>query len=327
MATGTTTQYGLAVGGGSAGAYTPIFRDGFVNAVFKNNQFLGLTVNGSPLFPELPVGDTNYRYKLISSANTSAGTFSEGDSAPQPVAISPVNAVIAYTYFWAWVRTSGRVRDLDKTQRVSMIEQEMSGAREDIVDVMNTGFMGTSNAGLLTAISDDLTYGGISRGSAAYFESTDTNHNAALTRVGLTNVIETAEDNDKGAVTSVILTSRNQVTNYTNLAGEPNTENSSISVELGLVGGGRLDLGYNVRALSFQGIPIISIPDFSDTDWAGLDLRMTRVGPSWGLSIRRPFEMRGPQMSADDDIWELSAAAALVCHQPKTQWKLTDVTA
>jgi len=95
MASGTTTNYGDDVGIGR------VYRDGFVNGVFKNNHLLGLTVNGSAVFPRLPAGDQSYRWKVMSSANTSAESFTESASAPTPVAIIPKNAVVSPTYFWA----------------------------------------------------------------------------------------------------------------------------------------------------------------------------------------------------------------------------------
>jgi len=59
VATGTLTNYGDDVGIQRA------YRDGFTQAVFKNNHLLGLTVNGQAVFPELPPGDQSYRWKVI----------------------------------------------------------------------------------------------------------------------------------------------------------------------------------------------------------------------------------------------------------------------
>jgi len=119
----------------------------------------------------------------------------------------------------------------------------------------------------------------------------------------------------------------NQATNYVQLTGEPNTQNSSVRVELGLVGGGRMDLAPSVRNLAFMGIPMIPLPDFTNTVILGLDTNPIRVGPKFGLSVRRDFDVRGPQMSGDDDVFEVSSASTLINHLPRTDWKLTGVTA
>ena len=208
-----------------------------------------------------------------------------------------------------------------------MIDAEFLGAQEDLVDLMNTSFMGSSTNGLEVSIDSTTTYAGISRGSAAYFEASETNHNGALTRAGLLNIHETARDNDKGAHTTLILCPHNQATNYVQLTGEPNAQNSSVRVELGLVGGGRLDLAPSVRNWAFMGIPIIPLPDFSNTVFLGLDTNPIRVGPKFGLMVRREFDVRGPQMSGDDDVYEVSTAASLINHLPRTDWKLNGVTA
>lgn len=324
MATGTTTQYGSGTG------IAQLYRDNFISGVFKNNSLLSLQVNGRPVFPELPVGDTSYRWKMQTSANTSVAVFTEGASAPTPVAAGYANLAVAYTYLWGWIRISGHVRDAVRNASpagLNVVANEFLSTRDDLRDLMNTGLMSTSNAGLLVAIDSTTTYAGQARGSATWFEATETNHNGALTRAGLLNIHETCRDNDKAGVTSVILCPENQATNYLQLTGEPNAQNSSIVAEVGMFGGRGMDLAPDPRRLSFMGIPIVPLPDFDNDTFAGLDLRMTPVGPSWGLSIRRPFEMRGPDMSGDDDVYEISTAVALICHNPKTQWKLIGVTA
>ena len=91
MATGTTTQW--PVGTGIDYRYV----DGFVDAVYRNNSFLGMQSGGRDVFPDLPVGDTSYRWKLASAGNTSTAVFTESASAPTPVAQTYVNAALAYT--------------------------------------------------------------------------------------------------------------------------------------------------------------------------------------------------------------------------------------
>jgi len=324
MAYGTTSNYGDDVG------IARIYRAGFVDAIWRNNSFLGLTVNGQAVFPRLPAGDSSYRWRVAKTGNTSAAVFTEGGAAPTAVAHTYGNAVVGYTYAWAWTRISGQVRDVlanRPADAIDLMDGEMTGGFADVADVLNVGFMGSSYAGVEAAVSSTTTYGGISRGSAGYWEATATNHNGALTRTGLLDVQEACEDNDKGGKTSLIVTARNQVTNYVQLTGAPNAANSSIRVELGLVGGKSLDLAPRVDSLGFMGAPIVGMPDWTNEVWVGLDLRPVNGLPNWGLSIRREFDVRGPQMSADDDLYEMSCAMALICHQPKWNWKLYDVTA
>jgi len=325
MAIGNLTNYGDDVGIGR------IFADSFEDAVYINNELFGLTINGVPLFPDLKVCDSRYRWKLRKSGNTSAAVFAEGEAAPTPVAGQYANLSVPYTYFWAWARISGHVRDVAENQGMSdgidVISNEFTGGFEDIKDAVNTGFMGASNNGLEVAIDSTTTYAGQARGSAAWFESKETAQSAALSRAGLINIMEASHGNDFGGKTGIILTPLNQVSNYIYLTGEPNAENSSVRVEMGTAGGGRLDLVPDAAKATVGGIPVVPIAEFTTTIWMGLDIRPTKLGPNLGKSVRRRNEVRGPQMSGDDDVYELSTALTPIVHMPKRCWKLTGVTA
>jgi len=316
MAYGTTTQWAAGTG------HDYKYRDGFVDAVFRNNELIGR-------FPMLPAGDASYRWKVNSAGNTNVAVFTEGSSAATPVAQTYVNAAVAYTYLWGWIRVSGHIRDVMRNggayAGLPLIQNEFLGTTEDIRDLLTTSFMG-STYGLEVAVDSATTYAGITRGSAAYFESAETAHNATLTMAGLANISEGCADNDKGGKTSLILTAVNQLTNYATFSGTPNTQNSSFrSNAVDLRTG--FDIQPSPLMLNFQGIPIVGLPDWTDTVWMGLDLRPTRVGPNVGVSIARDFEIRGPDMAGDDDVWEISTAAAIIVHNPKLCWKLTGVTA
>jgi hypothetical protein len=325
MATGTTTQW--AVGTGFDYQYV----DGYVDCVFRNNYLLGMLhpATRQPVFPALEVGDSNYRWKAQSAGNTSVAVFTESASAPTPVAQTYVNAAVSYTYFWGWIRVSGHIRDIMRNSAYAglpLIANEFISTTEDIRDLMNTSFMGSSYSGLEVSIDSGTTYAGIARGSAGYWESTETAVGGALTKASLANAMEGAEDNDKGGKISLLLAPRNQLTNYGTFAGTPNTQNHNFRATVGDLRAG-FDIEAPTTSLSFQGVPIVGVPDMTNTIWLGLDLRQTEVGPNFGLSTRREFEIRGPVISGDDDVWEVSSAAALICHKPKLCWKNTGVTA
>lgn len=316
MAFGTTTQWAA----GTAHDYK--YRDGFVDAVFRNNSLLGL-------FPTLPAGDSSYRWKVNSAGNTNVAVFTEGASAAVPVAQTYVNAAVSYTYLWGWIRVSGHIRDVMRNggayAGLPLIQNEFLGTTEDLRDLATTSAMG-STYGLEVAVDSTTTYAGISRGSAAYFESSETAHNATLTMAGLANITEACEDNDKGGKTGLILTARNQLTNYMAFSGTPNTANHSFRSNAADLNK-PFDIQPSTMNLTFQGIPIVGLPDWTDEVWMGLDMRPTRVGPNVGISIARDFEIRGPDMAGDDDVWEVSTAFAVIVHSPKLCWKLTGVTA
>ena len=326
MAIGNTTQYG------SRTALDQKFAPGFEDAVYRNNQLLGMTVNGKALFPESSIAPygADYRWTLNSAGNTSAAIFTEGAAAGTPVAQTYVNLTATPVYFWAWVRLSGHVRDAIRNggakPGLNPAANEFVAGFADIADLMNTTFMG-STYGLTQIVDSANTVFGVDQSSAAYHAATETALGGVLTRAALTNISESSRDNDKGGNWSVALMAHNQITNYTNLTGEPAASNSSIRVELSTVGGGRLDLGPDPEAVSFQGRPLIGIGDFDDNTIVGLDTRQTRFGPNWALKTARYFETRAHNKAGDDDVYELSTARALVCHMVKYNWKLGTVTA
>jgi len=316
VAYGTTTQYGADV------ALQTAFEASFVDAVYRNNEFLGMSVNGVPVFPASPLGGdiSSFRWKVNSAGNTSAEVFTEGGTQPTPVAQTYVNAAVAAVYFRAMTRISGHVRDAINQGAaftgLDVIEQEFALGFADIQDLVNTTLMGSTNSGLEVAIDSGSTYAGIARGSAAYWESTETALGGALTRAGLLNLHEAIRDNDKGGRPGLLIGPHNQWTNYAQLAGEPGAANNSVRV----MGSGNYDIAPSTA--SFMGLPFASVGDFTDTVIAMLDINAGQ----WALKIRRPFEVRADQ-SGDDDVYQLSTASCLICRSPKRHGKLTGVTA
>jgi hypothetical protein len=325
VASGNLTQWPIGT------AFKTVFQPGYVDAVWRNRAFLGLLhpITGQPIFPLLRVGDSSYRWKIQSAGNTNVAVFTAGSSAAVPVAQTYVNAAVSYTYFWGWIRVDGMARDAVRNaseEGLAIIDNEFLGTQDDIRDLMNVSFLGSSYSGLEVAIDSATTYAGIARGSAGYHESSETAHNAALTKAALADICETSEDNDKGGHTDIILAPRNQLTNYDALTGVPNAANSGFRSIAGDLSRG-FDVSAKPTMLSFQGHPMVGIPDMTNEVICGLDLRQTKIGPNWGLSINRDFDVRGPDMSGDDDVYEVSCAGALICHLTKYNWKLTGVTA
>lgn len=325
MAIGNITQWGSRVG------LDQIYETGFEDAVYRNNQLLGLSINGSPVFPERPMttGQDN-RWLVNSAGNTSVATFTEGAAAPQPVAQTYVTLEANPVYFWAWTRISGHVRDAVRNNGampgLDPIENEFMAGFEDIRDLMNTTFMG-STSGVEQIVDSGNTVFGVAQGSNAWHAASETAVGGALTQAALRNISETARDNDKGSRWNLMLGPHNQLTNYGALIGNAGASNNSARFEFSTIGGGRLDIGPDPAQYTFEGRPFIGIGDFTDTVIVGIDTRMTRFGPNWELLTARRFDVRGPDMAGDDDVFELSTARVLLCRLVKFNWKLTGVTA
>lgn len=332
MAIGSTTNYGDDVG------IARVYQPSFENIVFTNNDLLGASINGSALFPRVgPFGGTHYRKKVRVTANSSAALYSEGDGAPAAVASTYANGVWPYAYFWASIRITGHTRDAVRgagsPEGLNVIDEEMIVAMEMIRDLMNTTFMSDTTYGLELAVDSAGTYANISRTTYANWGATETALSGVLTRTHLIDQVEFARDNDKGSGfgkngNGVILMPQNQISNYIRLSGEPNASNSSVRVELapsGGAGGGRLDYSPRPDMLSFQGVPIIGLADWTDTVIIGMD---TRPGKNLLVEHRSFSEGIRPQAPAgDDDVTLVTTAAGLINHNPRYDWKSTGVTA
>lgn len=217
MAVGNTTQWGSRTG------LDQIFAPGFEDAVYRNNDFLGLVANGTVLFPESPLTTgLDYRWRLNTAGNSSAAIFTEGAGAPQPVAQTYVNLTATPVYFWAWTRVTGHVRDAIRNggavNGLNPIANEFVAGFEDIKDLMNTTFM-ASTYGLTQIVDSGNTVFGVAQGSNAWHAASETAVGGALTLAGMTNLVETIRDNDKGGKPKAILTAHNQITNYIALMG------------------------------------------------------------------------------------------------------------
>ncbi len=324
MAIGNTTQYGADVGLQTA------FEPGFVDAVYRLDDFLSLHVNKQPVFPMSPMlGDiSSERWKVNSAGNTSVEIFTESGSAPTPVAQTYVNAAVAATYFRGTIRITGHVRDAIRLgaapSGLNVFNEEFGLGALDLKKLVKDSFIGSSNSGLEVAIDASTTYAGIARGSATYWESQETAVGGAQTLAAHLNMIEALGDNDVGANTGLILGPRNQLTNYSQLPGAPGAANTTQSVDMAIKGGANgFDLAPRLDAMTVAGIPFVGVGGMTDTVLCYMDI----TPGNWHLKIRRGLELRPLPHSGDDDVWQISSASALICKRPKLQGKNTGVTA
>ena len=282
-----------------------VYAEDFIEGVYRNNDLL-------KLFPDVEAtqGDTAYKW-LVNSAGGTSAVYSEGDSALAATSQTWVAASVSPTYIWHRISISGHLKDAIRSNHINAIEQEMVLAKEDMKDLLNTSFMG-STYGLELSIDSGSTYAGIARGAAAYWESTETAVGGALAYTDLVDMLETIRDNDKGGNPGMILAPYNQLTNIYNLTGNPATK---------MAGPGDLAQGFNNQ--TFAGIPIFGVGDMTDTVILFVD---TRAGKN-KLVIHRPFQVDQLGKTSDADDYLLSTAAALVNRDPAKDGKLTGVTA
>jgi hypothetical protein len=278
----------------------------FREAVYKNGDLLALLPEPRP-----SSGGNYHNWIVHRGANGSVEVFTENQGQPVPGNQSWVAAQIAHTYFRAMIQVTGHAKDALRAHIVDGIEQETLMAIEDIKDLMNTSFMG-GTYGLELAVDSTSTYAGIARGSAAYWESTETAHSAALTYTALINLKESIKDNDKGGRTTHWLMPNNQVTNLFNLSGQ-----QAIKV----IGPEDAMKGYSSQTI--DGSPVVGLGDMTDTVIAAMDMRPGQIE----AIVHRPFTVDYQGRSGDSDVYQISWAGCVPVYLPKNHGKLTAVTA
>lgn len=295
-------------GGATAGAILikQIYLPSFIDGTFKNNSLVSLFPA-----PQDSGGDTACRWKVHSDVNGSVEVFTEGQVSPTPDSQEWVNAAVNYTYFRAAIQITGHARDAMRSNWVNGIEEEMTLAREDVIDLMTTSFLGATY-GLEVSVDSTTTYAGVTRGSATYFEAYETAVSAALGYANLIAMYQALRDNDRGAKPSLILCPWNQYTRIYNLSGGPALRQNPTP-----------DVANGYEAISFNGIPIKPIPDMTDTVLLMLDTSPEK----WAHITHRAWDVKEMAPSGDSDVYQLSYAGTLCCKDPMRQGKLTGLTA
>lgn len=283
-------------------AYAP----GFVDALFRNNSLFNM------FSWREAVGDTAYRWKLHSTGNDSVEIFTEGQGQPDAGVQGFVNAAVSWTYFRGMLQITGHARDALKSNWINHIDEEATMLRRDLVDLITTSFMG-STYGLELAIDYGSAYAGITRnGSAGYFESTETAVGAGVQTTDLQDLEETINNVEKVGKVGVIICGRNQTTRIYNLGGPHVIYNQNVS-----------DKAPGMNAQTFNGIPIVWLPDWSTTVIMMLDT----TPEEWAPMQIRGFSVKEMGPTGDADRLQLSWGGALCPKNPKKSGKLTGCSA
>jgi len=301
---------GFTAGGTGQGAVLieEVYRPGFVEAVYRNNDFLSR-------FPA-PITQRGGRYvnwMVHRSGNGSVEVFTEGQASPNAGGQLYALAQVAWTYVRGNIELTGHALDAMQSNYTGadLLEEEMTQVQEDLRDLLNTSFMG-GTYGLELAVDSGSTYAGIARGSASYWESTETAVSGTLAYSDLVDIFEAISDNDKGGKVTEVQVPWNQQTNIYNLAGMPATKMTTPE-----------DAARGLTGQTFNGRPIVAMGDMTDTVIMMLD-----ISPGQFEVVQiRPMQARFQGRAGDADVYQISTGAAFICKNPKRQGKLTGVTA
>lgn len=285
-------------------------------------------------------GDTALQWRFLRSGNTSAGTYTEAQAVPASGNQVWSAPSLTYDNFWVRAQVSGIAADAlgsryleEGWSGAAAGYGEIRGALDDLIDVVNTTFMGSTGAGIQLAIDSAGTYAGLNRATITEFASVETAGGAgALTAVMMNDTAESIMDNDRGGRIDGSLMPVNQAFNYKSIAGVENATAANRLVRYTVdVAGGTPKFDYGMvpgagtdTGLEFMGKPIHAIPDMNDNEVYIL----ANVAESWISAIIRPIKQEN--LAKTDD----SAIDMLITHRltvavlnPRIQGKVSDLAA
>lgn len=293
----------------AANTLKSVLEPGYIDATYLNHDLL-------KYFQGVKKRATSNAYTwAVKAAGKSAAVFTEGSAMPDPGYITWAKPTLSPLYIWCPAQISGHLEDAiaNGGAEFDSAFAEFQDSIDSIADLYTTSFLG-STYGLEVAIDSSSSYAGISRGSASYWESLETNHNAKLTMNALITLVEGLVDNDRGANKNNLmwLVPWNQVTNIFELAGVPGMKTFDPR-----------DPAASWGNSSIAGAPVAGIGDMTNTTIALMDM----TPANWALPEFRPLSVVWHRNVGDSSIYKVSGGQVLASKNPVKNAKLTNVTA
>ena len=293
----------------------PEVRQEISDAVFRNSDFL-------PLFrQEGPFGGGTYDLKVIVAANSSAQVFNEDGVVPDAGYQQSVTAAAPWKHFRVFTRLTGHAkRELNATWDSNswpgayggMNIEEMK-AQEDLVDLVNTTFLGTSASGVQGIIDDSTAFYDLSRSSYTALKSYEKAGSAAMSLALLDRLVFETYNAPFGGKIELILMPPAQARKYTNLVEGKLNIPSAADVS----GGG-------VNSLPpYAGAAVLAIRDLTATVVLGL----SNMSSGWFYAIHEAapggIDVLPYGVQSDAKVTQYVTSGALICPFPNRQGKLT----
>jgi hypothetical protein len=293
------------------------FETGVFDTVFRNDAFIGLLP-----FKGVFGGDSGRKFNMVTSANSSAEQFSEGDSPQNTGNQTVVTATQSWLSWRIFIGETGHaMRDkINSGVMDGQDDAEFQLALKDLRDLMNTDLMGTAATGVLGLIDATTNFMDLSRTTYATLK-------AYVLDPGTNIAISTKYLNKADALC--------REAPY----GSPGVELwLAASVQWGKI----KELGSGKHAPGADGIgvynpipkavdigmgPMLPVPDLTNTVIIGL----SRVGETWGYYSHQdgPGNVHIRQYGSQDDSEKIQIATSgcIGCTQPQWQVKIKDLSA
>ena len=291
------------------------------NNVFTNSWILDQNMFEVIMPEQCPGGPALY-FNIDYSQTTNAASFTIGSPMPDADTTNTVAAYFNKDYFQGSAKTYNILKNQmlvnynGMTVDIDPDEKAIEDASKNLIDVVST----TAIADLSTQIDSTTAFGDGSLTRADYgIASYESAVGGAQTLLLLEDGIEYLEDVTYGPVPHddlVILMPRNQLTNHSRLvAGAAYREMNASSQNRAPIDGGSQSL-----VSSFDGVPIVVVPDMTTTEILIVQKSAVKVFVHMALGV-----VYKPQAAAED-AWHLTMGVNVVYTNPRSGVKYTGVT-
>ena len=285
------------------------------DAVFRNSDFI-------PLFRQVNSGGgSSYDVKVVTAANGSAEVYVEDQNVPDPGYQQVITAGASFKHFRVFTRVTGHLRrqvgaDWDSQSWPGAYggsDVEMAKAKEDLVDLVNTTFLGTAAHGVQGIIDASTAFYDQSRSTYTALKSYEKAGSAALSAALMDRLVHETYNAPYGGRIQLLLMPPAQARKYSAL----------IHGKLALPSAGDAAGSGAAMLPPWAGIPALEVRDLAATVILGL----SGLDSAWFFVVHEPapggISILPYGVQADAKINQISTAGALICTQPNAQGKLT----
>lgn len=275
------------------------------------------------LFPVAPVtGGTTYEFPTKVTTNGSAATYSEGDNPSVAGQGNTLRATAPWTYFRAMAEIHGHVNDDANGTALGpdLIRREFNDAMRALMAFVKRAFLANSTIGLVGLVDDTTTnWHGLSRTTyPALVSHVEAGGSAALSATMLNNVRTATTDAPYETQTDVVVSRPAIRQEYLAIAPQAAAGGTTpVNVNIAdMAGSRRFDVGWNRTSIFWDGIPWITMTELAATLVLGLKLDTFEYVPHRDWQVDEMAKVR------DSRIFQFSHAGALVCFDPRRNWKI-----
>ncbi|MCP4640277.1 MAG: hypothetical protein GY851_07595 [bacterium] len=290
--------------------------------VFHNDSLLGPGGPFEVIGPSATPGGDQIHVDHDWAVTTNAAAYTIGDSDPVPDSISTVKSSWDKDSYIAGAKTYKLYQHMYETNpdgrhtnAFSQDQKAINMAAANMRDLITT----TMLSDLPTIIDSTSAFsdGSLARGTYTSLVSYEAATVGTLALADLEDALEALENVTYGPVprSSLLwIMARNQKTNLSRLSA------GATALEYNAVQGGKIDAGRVSAMDTFEGIPILVLPDFSNADILLVNRDKIKIF-NW-----QPLDIEAKSITEPAQYWELTMGAKLVVLDPRPQAKLPLIT-